>query len=230
MKRILYQIFKPFGVTSVTDKVNHFYEILKLTVIFTFWLLPWSILVAMLKFSLETSIFYMLISLWLLINVGVFFSLIKFVYMSTESHHLRVFWQLYRAELKSWWKYEFKAIALIVIVLSMFIIEVLVVIKIKDLAFLVYPILLLGSLFTASAFYLINFSYHTIDMSLTNSFVKAVSYSWRYPLSSLIIAMIFGMWLSFAYNAPILNFLFGNQLCFWSLYLIINHKLHYNQN
>ncbi|MCH4058023.1 MAG: hypothetical protein LKE89_08985 [Lactobacillaceae bacterium] len=225
----------PFGFESIHKMINNFYELFKLSLIFTLFNIPWIILNIAFKFTPITGVIYGIVSLILYPNIKSLFygmhCILNFSDQYTFGQYIKIFlttWRQLSAKF-CWYCVGINS------VLSIYFIEFNLIIKLPSLKFMIIPFIIIGIFMMATGvLFLLIAAINDVATEMVTMFKMAVFLSWRNLFSAMILSFLLMLWLSLGYYAPIINLLFGNELIFWLVYkfcyLKVNRLIQHDKN
>ncbi|WP_125767610.1 hypothetical protein [Lapidilactobacillus wuchangensis] len=216
---MLNKLLAPFGFQSIHKIINNFYELFKLSLIFTLFNIPWIVLNIAFKFTPVTGIIYGIVSLILYPNIKALFygmhRVLNFADQYTFIQYIKIFlttWRQLTAKF-CWYSVGINS------VLSIYFIEFSLIIKSPALKFMIIPFIIIGIFMMATfVLFLLITAINDGTEEMGTMLKLAVFLSWRNLFSAMILALLLMLWLSLGYYAPIVNLLFGNELVFWLVY------------
>lgn len=207
-----------FGPASVSAKVNRFYELYKATLVFSLMMVPYMLVNLIFKVHPVTMPIYLIVGVWLYPNVMALLKVFTVVYGEDTTLKLGAYFRLYWQQLRRFLKPALVTGAAANLIIGGYLYEVALILTHKQLAFMIVPFIVIGTLATAALLQYIMISVKAPTLAWRSRLKLAIFMGWKYLGKSTIMAFLFVAWLSFANQAAFMNVLIVSMVIWWLLY------------
>lgn len=215
-----------FGYQGISSKIESFYDLFKVGLVFTLFSLPWMLLNIFVKFGSSTFWLFGVGAIMVYPNFLAFFKSLQSKEKDEDTSikkYLNTFQEAWKIMIGS----RLPSLLIIVVSVTMYIFDLMLVMNVKQLKFMIIPILIMGMFGITSVAYYLFLSSDTKNLKQKSAsiFRVAIFLGWKNIVFSSVIGLLITLWLSVGYQSPILNILIGNLLIPWSVYKLIKRSV-----
>lgn len=213
------------GPASMSSKISRFYELYKATLIFSLFVIPYMLVNIVFKPHIVTMPIYLVVGIWLYPNFMALLHVMTKIYAETTETKLKTYWVQYVQALRRFMAPGLKFGAISNVVIGIYLLEVGVIVSHKQIAFMIVPFIVLGTLAVSALIHYVMITVRSPKTPWRLRMRLAAFIGWKYLLKSVVVAFLFVAWLSFANQAAFLNVMIVSEVIWWLLYRSLNASM-----